>query len=535
LKKRFFVLALCLLLSLTACGMRSGSDDGLSEDQELRLTIPLRIKRFDSATSDDAFTQIVLNNTFEGLTRLNHKNRPVPGMAEKVSVSPDRTTYTFTLREAFWSDGEPVTAHDFEYAWKRALAPENDSPNAHLFFPIVNARQYHEREVSPDKVGIKALDDKTLEVRLLRPVRHFLTLTAMTPFLPQRKDIVRAAGKKFAENPTKLAYNGPFAISRVTDDGTIILQKNEQYWDRQNVRLETIRFYVANHPVRNMNLYNAGLIDVTRVGREFAEAYAGSQELHVVHTSSTQYIRFNFDKLFFRNKKIRQAINLAIDRKKLIETLHNGAEPAAGLIPPTMEGNRQSFRQEVPLALPETDPAKARQLFREGLAELGLSRPPSGIIMLSYSDDRMMLAVEIKEQLRNTLGLNILLNTTSRSEKRSLERKGEFGLALSDWAATYPDPSSYLETFTTDHPINTGNYSDAPYDETIRRALYSDLVDRQMSYLAQAERFLVKEDYAIVPLYTVNDSFLVKPYVKGLIRHPFGAPYTFKWVWIEKH
>lgn len=533
------ILSIFLILSLAAslggCAGKSGPDAAsgkLSDKQILRLTIPYRIETFDHAVVHNSSTLDILSNTGEGLMRLNQNHQPIPGMASKLTISPDQTVYTFTLRRAEWSDGKPVTAQDFEYAWKRLLAPKTKSPYAYLFYPIVNAENYHLGEVKEDKVGIRALDDRTLEVRLKRPVRNFLSLAALTAFLPARKDAVQAQGNLYGKDPTKMVFNGPFTISQVSEEGTVVLSKNPHYWDEKNVQLEHVYFFVSNNATRKLNLYNANKIDVTSVEREFAEAYNKSAEFHQIQTATTQYIRFNYKNPFFRNKKIRQAISYALNRNLIVEHLKNAAEPAGGLIPPSMKGLKSSFRQEANIPAPEQDVDKARQLFNEGLAEMGLNKPPSRLIMLNYEDDRNELALEIKRQLQETLGLTLLLNTTSRADKLRLEQAGEFDLALSDWAATYPDPAAFLETFTSKHHMNTGKYSDAPFDETMKRAFTSVLIDQQIRYLIQAEKFLVQDDQALIPLYYVTDSYLVKSHVKGLIRHPFGPLYTLKWVYI---
>ncbi|MFD1424900.1 ABC transporter substrate-binding protein [Laceyella tengchongensis] len=527
----------CLLLfslfSMAACQSTTAADDILTNQQTLRLTIPHEIWRLDASLAVDANETLILNQVAEGLMRLDQNNRPIPALAEKVNVSADQTVYTFQLRNAVWQDGEPVTAYDFARAWKRTLHPKTDSPNAYLFYPIVNAQSYHRGEVSADKVGITVVDEETLQVRLSQPTRNFLTLLALTPFLPQRDSFTQppSANRSTLLN---LKHNGPFVILDVSADGTIVLKKNEQYWDQEQVKLDYIIFYVSNHPTRTINLYNADKIDITRIAREFAQAYANTPEFHSIQLWTTQYIRFNSKNKFFQNEKIRQAISLAIDREQLVSVLKSQAQPAGGLIPPSMKGFRSAFREEAPLPPDKANSGQARTLLQEGMQELRISQPPSALVMLSYEDDRMQLAVELKKQLKQALGLNLLLNTTSRAEKYRLEKWGEFDLTLSDWATTYPDAYTLLETFTSDHPANTGGYKDKPYDETLKRAAHSPQVQKQVKYLAQAEKFLIVEDHAAIPLYYVNDTILIKQRVKGHVHHPFGAPYSFKWTYIEK-
>ncbi|TCS96719.1 peptide ABC transporter substrate-binding protein [Hazenella coriacea] len=534
-KSILLLLSTCLLLiSLNGCQTAStmNSQSLFGNQQALRLTIPYHIKRFDSAIANDSFSMNILSNTGEGLMRLNENHQPVLGIASQITVSSDQTVYTFHLREAKWSDGSSVTAQDFEKTWKRTLAKSTQSPNAYLFFSIINAESYHHGEVDESKVGIHAIDEKTFEVRLKQPMRQFLNLITCTPFLPQKADHLNKHGATFGTDPTQMVYNGPFVISGISETGTIVLNKNRSYWDQKNVTLEKTYFYVSNNAVRNLNLYNANQIDMTRIHDEFTKAYHQSPEFHRIQTSATQYIRFNEQNHFLQNKKIRQAINLAIDRHRLVQQIHNEAEPAGGLIPPTMKGENQSFREEHPLPAPSMDIQRAKQLFQEGLTELGLQKAPERLVLLSYEDERKQLAIELKKQLKEHLGLNVLLNTTSRSEKLTLEESGKFDMTLSDWAATYPDPITMLETFTTHHPQNTGKYSDSPYDETIKRAINSSSVSQQMNYLRQAERFLLVDDQAFIPLYYVNETYLLKSHIKKFVRHPFGIPNSLRYVQI---
>lgn len=532
-KTLHLLLSICLIsLFLSGCQTASTSHSRslLHHQQALRLTIPYHIQRFDSAIANDAFSMNILSNTGEGLMRLNENHEPVPGIAEQITVSTDQTNYTFHLREAQWSDGSPVTAYDFEKTWKKTLAKSTQSPNAYLFFSIINAESYHRGEIDESKVGIHAIDEKTFEVRLKQPKRQFLTLITCTPFLPQKEALLDQDQDSFGTDPTQMVFNGPFKIIGISEAGTITLAKNENYWDQNNVLLEKIYVYVSNNAVRNLNLYNGNQIDMTRIHNEFTQAYHQSPEFHRVQTSATQYIRFNEQNRFLQNKKIRQAINYAIDRHHLIQQLHNNAEPAGGLIPPTIKGENLSFREEHSLPAPSLNIQLAQQLFQEGLTELGLQKPPERLVLLSYEDERKQLAIELKKQLRDHLGLNVLLNTTSRTEKLTLEESGKFDMTLSDWAATYPDPISMLETFTTRHPQNTGKYSDSPYDETIKRAINSSSVPQQMNYLRQAERFLLVNDQAFIPLYYVNETYLLKSRVKNFIRHPFGPPNSLRFV-----
>ncbi len=269
-KKLHVGLALLLVasLALTACGGvdQSQGDGG---KQVLNLTEAQEPPGLDSSTTTDQVSFIVLNNVMEGLYRLDKNNEPVEGMAKSVDISKDKLSYTFKLRDAKWSDGKPVKAQDFEYSWKRALDPKTKSEYAYMLYPVKGAEKFNTKKGKAEDVGVKALDDKTLEVKLEQPVPYFLGLTAFSTFNPLRKDVVEKHGEQYATEPDKMIYNGPFVLSKWNHNKDFQYKKNDNYWEKDVVKLDEINVSIVKDMNQKMNLYSTNKVDFSALGEDY--------------------------------------------------------------------------------------------------------------------------------------------------------------------------------------------------------------------------------------------------------------------------
>jgi oligopeptide transport system substrate-binding protein len=539
-KSLFIASVVSLSLSLlTACSIPwLESNEAVPENKILRIMESNQISNLDSAKYVDIVSWNILYNVNEGLMRLGPDNRLVNGMAESVEVSPDKKTYTFKLRDdAEWSDEEPVTAHDFEYAWKRALDPRIKSEYAYILYPIMGAEEYNKGRGSANQVKVKAIDDHTLEVRLKQPEHEFLSLTTQSTYFPQRKDIVEKFGEDYAKSPDKMVYNGPFIIDSVTPTQVRLL-KNDRYWDKDTVQLGQVDVQVQADTSKRINFYNSGKADITKIDSEFVYAFKQTTDYTSLELASSQYLLMNQSKPFFKNPNIRRAISLAIDRNEIVDqVLKDGSKPAGALIPPALSVEGQSFRQRAGGEVVGHNPSLAQTYFNKGLRELGLTRPPESIVMLSFNDQRSYVALSIKEQLKAKLGLEIKLNALPRKTKVDHELKGEFDMTMSSWFADYSDPIGFLEIWTANSGLNYMKFNNAAYDRLIKQAKAAASHNQKTSLMIQAEKLLVGtgegQQAALVPLYYETNSFLQKPYVKGLHRHPYGAEYDLKWASVD--
>ncbi|WP_124726665.1 peptide ABC transporter substrate-binding protein [Staphylospora marina] len=535
-------IAVSLSLLVSGCNLFQGGGSsrsaGLAENQVLKMAETTELITLDSAKVADMSSFNILNNVMEGLMRSGKGKQPEYGIATEYKVSPDKKQYTFTLREdAEWSDGKPVTAHDFEYAWKRALDPNTASEYAYILYMIKNAEKYNNGKAKASDVGVRALDDKTLEVTLERPSLNFLSVITLPQFMPQRKDIVEKYKNEYGTKVDKVVYNGPFTLTSWSPS-KLVLVKNANYWEANSVTLEKVEIHIVKDPATSMNLYTANEVDISPLSSALAEAFKKSSEFNAVENSSTFYILFNHEKSIFKNEKIRKAISLAIDRDEFEKLTSDGSKGAGSLVPTSIKGRGgESFRVVGEVVRHDTD--KARQLLQEGLSELGLSKPPSTIEMITFdTSPRKEVAINIKEQLRTKLGLNIQLNAQPGKIRLDRVKSGDFQMAMYGWGADYDDPMTFFDIWMSDNGMNHGKFKNAEYDALVKKAMTTTNSEEYVKSLVEAEKILVGTDArgkaAMAPLFYGAKAFMEKPYVKDLYRHSAGAEYSLKWAYIAK-
>ncbi|OYD07204.1 peptide ABC transporter substrate-binding protein [Paludifilum halophilum] len=538
MNKRFRVVTAFLLsfsLVLSACGgvqSGSGEDSGADKVQKLSMTIPGEPPTMDSAKATDVMSFDILNNVKEGLYRLDKDNKPEPAIASGVDISEDKKTYIFNLREAKWSDEEPVRAQDFEYAWKRALNPKTASEYANILFPVKNAEAYNSGDVSADKVGVEAVDEKTLKVELEEPTSYFLSLTSFVTYMPQRKDIVEKHGKKYAQEVDKMVYNGPFDLSKWQHEQELNLKKSETYWDRNAVKLTDVTMNIVKDSSTGVNLYTSDQTDITELDSALADAFKKSAEYTPVTQSRNYFLQFNTKNEFLSNEKVRKAISYAIDRETLIkEVLKNGSKPAYALVPPTIySSDNKIFRKEGTKGH-QYNPSEAKRLLKEGMDELEFTEKPT-LTLLSYDDHRKQAAVYIQEQLKINLGMDVKIDPQPMKQKIDREDNGDFVVTLAGWKADYNDPMSFLEIFSSDHPINVGFWENKKYDQLIEKSRGNSDYDKRSADMVGAEK-IVLEEAALAPIYYAGKAYLQKQYVKDVVRHPIGAELSLKWAYLK--
>ncbi len=562
--KFFWLLSLMLVLSmfLAACGKEeeaepaSPSTEGekpaeeepveVEEAQVLNLMAGAEIPSLDSAVVEDSVGFDVLNNVNEGLFRLNQENVAVPAIAvAEPEISEDGLTYTFTLREdAKWSDGSPVTAQDFEFAWKRGIDPATGSPYGPYMMSGVlkNASEIAAGNMDKAELGVKAENDTTLVVTLERPVPYFLSLMSFGTFYPQKEAFVTEQGDKYATNSETILYNGPFTLSDWDGTGlTWKLNKNEQYWDADTVKLTEINYDVVKETATAVNLYTTGQKDRTGLSGEYAMQYANDPDLYKEMDTAVFYFKFNQErdgkKTPLANKNIREALAKAFNKEDLTNVvLANGSIPANSIVPKgftfTQEGT--DFREEnEDMAVFNAEEAKTA--WAKGLEELGMTEMTLEILG-GDSDVSKKMDEYFKGQLESNLeGLTITLKEVPFNVRLELDEKQEYDIQVSGWGPDYQDPMTFLDLFVTGSSHNLMSYSNPEFDKLIESAkgeLALD-ADGRWDAMAQAEKILIADDYAIGPIYQRGTMGLMKPYVKGIVSHPFGGDYSYKWAYIS--
>lgn len=546
-------LTLTSALLLAACG-NGGSDstgesnsegsEGSNDEQVLHLIETAEIPSMDSTTSTDSVSNNVLNNVNEGLYRQGPENDLQLGMAaEEPTVSEDGLTYTFKIREdAQWSNGEPVTASDFVYAWQRLANPETAAEYAYMIDGIVtNASEILIGEMDPSELGVTAEDETTFVVELAKPVPYFKDLLTLSMFFPLNEEYVTEQGNDYATNSDTILYNGPFELTDWDGAGlSWSLEKNEDYWDADVVKLDRIDVDAVKETSTALNLYNAGEADRMILTGEYVQTKQGAPDLLSQATSSVFYFKFNQERngeeTPLANENIRKAIAMAFDKQSFSDTvLQNGSLPANGLVPAELAvgpASNEDFRAENGDLL-SFDAEQAVEYFETGLDELGVESLT--LEMLGDDTENSKRSLEfMQSQLQSNLpNLTINLRNVPFKVRLDANSKQDYDIQLAGWGADYADPINFLELFETENGNNKSGFSNPEYDALIERAQNdaSDLEGRWEAML-EAEQILL-DSAGIAPIYQRAYAVLEKDYVQDLVHHLTGAEYSYKWAYIE--
>ncbi|MGG3446716.1 peptide ABC transporter substrate-binding protein [Bacillus nitratireducens] len=546
---------LAMSMALTACSTSGGdkktstnssgdskSEGKLAAKQVLNQTVNQEIPTMDSSKSTDTVSLQMLGNTMEGLYRLDKDNKPIPAAAESSTKSEDGKKYTFTLnKNAKWSNGDPVTAKDFVFAWKRAVDKNTAAEYAYIMFDLKNAKAINDGKAPLDTLGVKAVDDYTLEVELENPVPYFVELTSFGTFYPLNEKFVKEKGEKYGLESDTTLYNGPFTLTDWKHEEGWKLKKNAQYWDNKTVKLEEINFNVVKDSGTRVNLYESGQIDRAALASEMVDKYKSNPDFFTQKTPSTYFLRLNQKRggqdTVLKSKDLRLAIAMAYDKKGLTNViLNDGSTPADYLVPKEFakSPDGKDFRKENGDIL-KTDVKKAKEHWEKAKKELGKEQVT--VELLNYDSDNAKKVGEfLKGELEKNLpGLTVNLKNQPFKQKLKLESDLDYDLSYAGWGPDYLDPMTFIDMFVTNGPHNQTGYSNPKYDEIVEKGkgeLLTKTKERWDSLL-KAEKMLL-EDAAIAPLYQRGDALIQRPKVKGIIHHPVGGDYSYKWAYISE-
>ncbi|NBI07227.1 peptide ABC transporter substrate-binding protein [Senegalia massiliensis] len=538
-------------LALTACGGDdSSTDEGskdessskeLAEEQVLRMNWNSEPPSLDPQISQDATSSRILIDTLDGLIRLNEEGLPEEGsaMAESWEVNEDGTEYIFKLRDAKWSDGEPVTAQDFEYSWLRGLDPKTASTYAYMLYDIVNAEAYNSGDIKDSaEVGIKAEDEKTLKVTLKSPNPAFLSKLQNSIFLPARQDKVEEWGEKYASDVEYMVSNGAFKVTEWEHENKLVMEKNDNYWDAENVTLDKVEGIMTSDPNTIINLYETGELDVINVPSQYLEKY--KDDLIKSPEASTFYYTFNTENEFFKNAKIRKAFGMAIDREKIQQARTEGIVPPAwAFVPPGIPGpGDKTFREANGELLKDvgngSSAEEAKKLLEEGLEEIGKTvEDMNGIKFLTFDSENSLQRAQIWQQYwKENLGVEVGIDTATFKVKIDRENKKDFAFSYSGWVGDYNDPMTFMDMWITDGPQNTAGWSNAEYDELIKTA-QTTTGEERMQAMMDAEKILIDE-MVVSPTDHSVKIYLQNPKVDGIVRLPLAITNGYKTAYITK-
>ena len=553
MKKRIFSLLLVLCLALTAlagCGQKKddqpqtvpatvpatapategpGEGDAAGGEsqpagdvaQEMVFVLNNEPDTIDPTITNNSFATPFLINCFEGLVTYNEDGEVVPGNAESWDINEELTVFTFHLREGLkWSDGTPLTAKDYVYAALRVLTPETGAQYVNMISDyVVNAQEYYEGTASAEDVGIKAVDDNTLEFTLKAPCPFFIDLVSMWVYFPVQEATIEANGDKWTTSADSYIGNGPFKVTQITPGESYVLEKNENYWDAANVQLEKLTYRYILDVSTALTAFENGEVDGVRTipSSDMARLKAENAGVVVAPSYGTVYYDINCSKEPYNDPLVRKALNLAIDREALINNVAQvEGEPAYSFYAPGYVVDGKDLTEGRPtFDLSATADVEAA---KKALADAGY---PDGegfpTIQLSfYADDNVKkIAEAIKEMWEQNLGVTVEVSSAEWAVFYDAVQNGNYEVAAMGWSADYVNPMSFLPLLYTDDVTNNSFYSNPDYDAIVDQAKVETDPSKFGELVKQADE-LVSADYPVLSLYYKSNTYLIKDYIQGV-------------------
>jgi len=449
-------------------------------------------------------------------------------MAKEYTISEDKLTYTFTLRDDIkWSNGDPVVASDFEYAWKFALNPLSASDYAFQLYYLAGGEEYNSADTEKtseadlkkleDAVGVKATDEKTVVVTLAKPTPYFLELCAFYTYYPINQK-VQEENPDWATEGDTLVSNGPFNITEWNHDQDVLIAKNDNYYNKKVVKLSNIDFIISEDLNTNWQMYQNDEIQVDYdlpvdvLGKLKSEK---SPELTIPTELATYFYRFNTTKKPFTNVKVRKALSMAIDRQSIIDNVSQGGQlPAYALVPTGVADAKGEFRENGGDYFAE-NLEEAKTLLAEGLKEEGMDKLSFSIVYNTSEAHKKM--AEAIQQMWNKLGVDVQLENVEFKVKIDREHALDYEVTRAGWIGDYVDPNTFLDLFASWSTQNDTGWTSDKYDELIKSAASEFDVAKRMGYLHEAEKLII-EAYPIMPIYYYTRPMMIKPNLVGTVK-----------------
>ena len=531
--KRIFALVVAATLSATVLVGCGDSKKSEANEQVLTYNLGADSKTLDPALNAAVDGGIVLSNTFEGLCRTDENDKAVKGGAESWTISDDQLTYTFKLREdAKWSNGDNVTAHDYEYAWKRVLNPETGAEYAYQMYYIEGAEAYNTGEGSVDSVGIKAIDDYTLEVKLHSPTSYFLELTAFPCYFPVNKKVVEADAE-WATKVDTFVSNGPFKMTEWNMKDSLVFVRNENYYNKDKVKLDKLVMKMVTDETSAFATFKAGDFDMIDVVPT-SEIEAGLKDGSFVkfYNLGTYFLVVNVTgenasddvKKVLTDKKVRQALNLAIDRDSIVKNVTKGGQiPAHSYVPegiPSVDGEDFASKEYFK---PSGDVKEAKALLAEAGYKDGEGFPT---ITLLYNQEGSHgdIMQAVADMWKKNLGINVSLSQQEWKVFQQTRKDKKYQIARHGWVGDYVDPMTFLDMWTSTSPLNYAGFANEEYDNLVETAISETDTAKRDELMHKAEDILMDE-MPIMPIYYYTKVKGIKPYVKGIKQSQIGFVY----------
>ncbi|HLQ74199.1 MAG TPA: peptide ABC transporter substrate-binding protein [Bacillota bacterium] len=509
-------------LILAACG--GGSDDGeesstseegsSSEEQVLRMHLGDDPTTFDPSLHEDFVTGSMTRQIFDGLVRFGEDGEPTESLAESIDISDDGLTYTFELRESEWTNGDPVTADDFVYSWTRVLSAETASGAAHNAFLIKNGEDYFNGDAEKEDVGVKALDEYTLEVELEYPAPYFLELLTGSQFMPLNEEAVEG-NDDWADDPETYVTNGPFSLESYSIQDEVVLVKNDTYWDKDNVQLDRVEYILIEDDNTALDMYETGELDWvgSPLGAIPGDAIKPLLDEGTLQTEDRAHMtaaRFNVEKEPFQNEKIRKAFAYALNRADITEHVTQaGEKPALGFVPYTAIVNPDGYFED-------NNVEEAQQLLEEGMEEEGYDELPKVTFLYNTNDRNHRLAQTIQAQIKDALDIDIDLEHKEAKVFFEQQNEGDHMFSIAGRSGSFNDGVNFLQNYMIkDSTSNNTNWHNPEYNEFLEEAREEADADARDDLLRKAEEVMM-DDMPLTPLFSGVTTWIQDDKVKNV-------------------
>ena len=458
---------------------------------------------YDPGLTSETFAAPIIGNTFEGLVRFNEAGEIEGAKAEDWSVSDDGLTYTFNLRDANWSDGQPVTAQDFVYAWMRVLNPAAGAKNPSMFYLIEGAED-HYAAGGEGKVAISATDDQTLTFTLTNRIPYMMQLLTYTNWFPVRQDVVEADPEGWTRNPETFIGNGPFEVTEFNFGESVVFAKNDEYYDADSVSLDTLTFRLIPDQATALTAMESGQVDGIEAvpAPEIPRLMSESDAFMIVPALGTTYAFFNPAQPPLDDVRVRKALSMAIDRQDIVDfVLQSADRPAIGLVPYGLILDGQDFREDVDNYDLSTDaqPEASAALLAEAGYPAGEGFPET--VFVTYTSPPIEKLLEAIQQMwKQNLNIDVSIQATEWQVYYPEVQKVEYQIAQMGWGADYPHPMTFLDVFLPGSPNNLADWNSPEFAAKLDDAKSTDDEAASLAAMRDAEAILMN-DHVILPMY----------------------------------
>ena len=506
------------------------------ENNSISIAIREEPPQLDSTQATDSSSIFILGHTMEGLLRIGVNDTLEAGIAERWEVTD--THATFWLRsDARWSDGEPITAHDFVFAWQTALSPEVASEYAFVLYTIKNARAVNEGNLALSELGVRAESDQKLVVELERPVAFFDKMVAFVTYLPVREDFYASRNGRYGADAEDLIFSGPYKIDQWVHGSNLLLNKNPHYWDRDRIKIDTINIpYITSDTNATLNFFKDDKIAYTSLLTENLDnALEERWRIHREQDGTVFFLGFNHrPERMTNNWHLRRAMQLVLDMEELVYkvTKQPGFVPGKSLFPQFLIGKETNFYKEYPASELVLDTEKAREHLELARVELGLDEWPPLVLLSGDNPISNIQGEWTQAALKRHLGLDVRIDKQIFKQRLAKMTAGDYDMVMAGWGPDYDDPLTFGDLFASWNLNNRGRYNNPEMDRLIIAVQNSMIKEERMDLFGEIQQLLF-DDAVMLPMYERGVTFVVHPQLKDMKLRAIGPEYDLRYAYIE--